>query len=221
VNKNVVAFNGSPRKTGNTTSLLDQFIRGVAGRGITHRVHRSDDLNIRFCNGCLRCNLLQRCAIPDDDWPEISQEILNSDVLVFASPIYFHHLSASLKRIVDRFRSFVHVRITETGLEHIPWHEWNKDFVLILSMGSPDTAEARPVVELFQFITSILGTRNRLHVISGTRLAVTKQVHMDQDALEKLYKKLDIPVHLASDDARSNRSLLDRCYDLGKQLALK
>jgi len=217
--KKIVTINGSPRKAGNTAHLLRAFIQGASEKGADVSEYVTHDLDIRFCSGCLRCNLLKRCSISDDDWPELSDKILESDILVFASPIYFHHVTASLKRVVDRFRSFVHVQITENGLDHTPWLEWKKDFVVILSMGSPDSAEAKPVVDLFQFICSILGPQNRLHVLSGTRLAVLKQVDMDRDALERLYRKLNIHGDLAIDDYHRNQELLERCYHLGFELS--
>jgi hypothetical protein len=75
---------------------------------------------------------------------------------------------------LDRFRPFNHVQITETGLEHTPWQEWKKDFVLLLTMGSPDPSDAKPVIDLFDFVKSILGHGNKLHVITATRVAVAR-----------------------------------------------
>ncbi|MGM0651083.1 MAG: flavodoxin family protein, partial [Bacteroidota bacterium] len=104
--KKVLAFNGSPRPNGNSTRLLEYFLKGA-------KIYTSDcehidthNLNIAFCRGCLRCNLLGRCSIQGEKWKEISHKINQADVLVFASPIYFHHVTAQLKKLLDRFRSF-------------------------------------------------------------------------------------------------------------------
>ena len=123
---NIVAFNGSPRRNGNTTILIKELCRGASENGATIHYMYADDVNIKYCSGCLKCNLIKRCALRGDDWKEISSLILNADVLVFGSPVYFHHLSAQLKKILDRFRSFIHVKITEKGLYHTPWHNWQK-----------------------------------------------------------------------------------------------
>ena len=56
----------------------------------------------------------------------------------------------------------MHVRITEQDLVHTPWHEWKKHFVLLLTMGSHSDEDARPVVELFEYITGVLGTENKV-----------------------------------------------------------
>jgi multimeric flavodoxin WrbA len=217
--KKIVAINGSPRPAGNTSHLLRAFISGAEENAVVPEVFHSHQLKIEDCTGCLRCNVLKRCAIAGDDWGELSTKILESDVLVFASPIYFHHLPASLKRVLDRFRSFASVQITETGLVHTPYLEWRKDFVLILSLGSPDTADAQPVIDLFSYVCSIMGKQNKLHVITGTRLAMVNHVIKTGDELLDLYRKLKLPEQLAGEDSRKNRELLEQCRELGKTVS--
>ena len=215
--KKIVAFNGSPRPAGNTSHLLDKFIEGANENKaeVEVEVLHPQKMNLKFCTGCLRCNVLRRCSIRDDDWPEVSSKILNANVLVFAAPVYFHHVPAPMKAMLDRFRSFIHVQITETGLIHTPWHLWNKDFVLILSLGSSDAVDADPVIDLFRFMTSILGENNRLHIITATRLAVVKQVLKTEEELRELYQKMRLSPELAPSDFLRNQELLEECRKLG------
>jgi NAD(P)H-dependent FMN reductase len=217
---NIIAFNGSPRRRGNTSRLLHELLRGAQDAGARTEEIIAEKLNLKYCKGCLRCNRLQRCSIPDDDWPALSQKISAANVVVFASPVYFHHLTASLKKVLDRFRSFIHVQITETGLKHTPWQQWQKQFVLLLSLGSSVDDDARPIIELFNFLTSVLGPDNRLTTIVGARLAVVNQVLMTRDQLRSLYPKLQLPVALADVDYERNRMLVQRCYHLGRELGL-
>jgi multimeric flavodoxin WrbA len=217
----VLAFKGSPRKNGNTASMLNHFIKGL-GSSYTHsEVIDTSDLQIEYCRGCLRCNALGRCALKDDAWENISMKIQEADVLVFASPVYFHHVTASLKKVIDRFRSFIHVQITDNGLLHTTHQKWAKDFVLLLSMGSPVSSEALAVIDLFKFITETLGTENKLHVICGTRLAVSGQIERSYDNLKVLYGKMNLPENLAIEDYKKNQVILANCYMLGKILAEK
>jgi len=217
--KKILALNGSPRKKGNTTHLLHHFFQGA--QQVTWHIEEvfAHDLNMEFCRGCLRCNLLGRCSIRGDAWEGLSQKILEADVLVFASPVYFHHVTAQLKKVIDRFRSFIRVEITETGLKHTPGESWHKDFVLLLSMGSSNDSDAQPVVELFNFMTSILGEENRLHVVGATRLAVVNQVIKTRQELRELYPKLNLSKDLAEADHIKNQRILGQCYELGMQLA--
>jgi multimeric flavodoxin WrbA len=216
---NILAFNGSPRRAGNTAHLLREFLRGAQDAGARAEELAAEELNLKYCRGCLRCNVLKRCAITGDDWPEISAKILAADVLVFASPIYFHHLTAPLKKLLDRFRSFIHVQITEQGLRHTPWQPWQKQIVLLLSLGSSNDDDAQPIRDLFNFLESVLGAGISVSSITGTRLAVVKQVAMDAGQLRALYPKIGLPEKLAEEDYKKNQALLRKCYALGRTLA--
>jgi hypothetical protein len=216
--KKVFAINGSPRHNGNSGILLDAFLKGTMQNDVELISYKAKDLNIYGCTGCLRCNLIKRCAIRNDDWEKISAEIIASDVIVIASPVYFHHFPASVKSIVDRFRSFIKVTITEKSIEHIPWTNWEKDFVLLLPMGSSDSVDAKPIVELFEFMTEILGTANKLHVVTATRLGVSAQISFGKEQLEELYKKIQFPICLAENDYIKNQRILNECFELGNRL---
>jgi len=217
--KKILAINGSARSKGNTSQLLDSFLSGSESSDAEFETLLAHEAQLDYCTGCLRCNLVKRCTIRGDMWPELSRKILDSDVLVFSTPIYFHHVSAQVKKIIDRFRSFVHVQLTEEGLRHTPHTEWNKDFVLLLSLGSSDNADAQPVIDLFEYMVKILGMQNRLHVISANRLAVSKQLTLSKDELKLLYPKLGLSGSLAEEDYKRNQDRLKQCFDLGKKLS--
>jgi hypothetical protein len=85
-------------------------------------------------------------------------------------------------------------------------------------MGSSDALEARQVIELFQFLTSVLGKGNRLHVITATRMAMSNQIKNGTEELKKLYTRLELPERLAAEDYIRNQEILDQCYELGIQL---
>lgn len=216
--KKVFALNGSPRNNGNSGILLDAFLKGVLQNEAEVISQKSKDLNISDCTGCLRCNLIKRCSIRNDDWEMISSAIVGSDIIVIASPVYFHHFPASVKSIIDRFRSFIKVTITEKSIEHIPWTDWKKDFVLLLPMGSSDPVDAKPIIELFEFMTGILGPANKLHVITATRLGVSAQISFSMEQLQELYAKIQLPVGLAESDYTKNQSTLKACFELGNRL---
>ena len=216
---NILAFNGSPRRAGNSSLLLGEFLKGGRECGARCEVIMAHQIDLSCCKGCLRCNLLRRCSMKGDEWPELSMRIRDADCIVFASPVYFHHLSSPLKKIVDRFRSFMHVQITPQGLKHTPWDIWEKQFVLLLSLGSSDEADAQPIVDLFKFLTTVLGPKNDLHILIGKRLAVANQVAMSYEQLCTLYGRLKLPAALAQKDHRFNQALLKKCSELGRHLA--
>lgn len=94
---------GSPRKNGNTATVLRFFEEMI---GNSHEVER---INIARKNlkGCLGCEACQRVfdkpgCIQKDDFNEIIQTILNSEITVYASPVYVWDFSAQLKTLLDR-----------------------------------------------------------------------------------------------------------------------
>lgn len=216
--KKVLVLDGSMRKFGNTSYLIDSFIKGAnLNTDQIEHVHVKE-LNIEYCSGCLRCNLIKRCSISDDDWVEVQQKIQDADILVFASPIYFHYVTAPLKKLIDRFRSFIHVQITGDGIKHTPHRLWEKEFVLLLSMGSSDNIDAKPVLDLFNYIKDVLGEKNNLHVIQATRLAVIRQIAKTEEELHELYPKLKLDPKWAKQDVLNNQKVLKSCFDLGENL---
>ncbi|MBN2663800.1 MAG: flavodoxin family protein [Bacteroidales bacterium] len=217
--KKILAFSGSPRTNGNSTILMRHFLKGTQKNSAKTEIINPYKIKINTCSGCLKCNLLKKCSLQNDEWSFLSEKILKADVLVFASPIYFHHVSSTLKKIIDRFRSFVQVQITQSGVKHTPWKQWEKDFVILLTMGSSDPIDAKPVIDLFEFITSILGPKNKLHILTGTRLALAKQVEKSSEILKIIYPKLELPENLAEEDYKKNQELLKKCYNLGEYLS--
>jgi len=215
----VLALSGSPRAKGNSVIILEKFLEGAKEGGASVDILATDDLKIDSCKGCLRCNILKRCSLRDDEWVRISRLIEDSDILVFATPVYFHHFTSSLKRVLDRFRSFFNIKITNRGLIHTPWKEWKKEMVLIATMGSPDNSEAAPLVDLMNYMIGIVGDGNNLHTLLGTGLAVSRQISMKIDELQNLYKKLGLPEESAESDLEKNRRLLLESFKLGKNLA--
>ncbi len=218
---NLLSFNASPRKKGNSSRLLRELLRGAHETEIHIEEYNVHDLHLKDCKGCLRCNLIKRCALRGDDWPQLSKKIQKADVIVFASPVYFHHVPAPLKKLIDRFRSFVNVRITEKGLQHTPWQEWKKEIFLILTLGSSSEQDAGPAIDMFRFLTETMGHDNRFSWITATRLAVVNQVKMTAGELEEFYRKIKMPFGLAKEDSRRNKDLLKKCYEKGRELSVK
>ena len=217
----IAAFDGSPRPDGNSSIMLRTFINQAAeasGREneINAYVFKTDKLDLKPCRGCLYCNAGKGCIIRSDQWEEISGRVLEADILVFSSPIYFHHTTSSMKRLIDRFRSFIHVQITEEGLIHTPYREWNKKIFLFTAHGSPDRLEAEPLDNLFRFIKNELGGNSSLDIINAVRLAVPGQILFEEGKLTKLYEKLEIPSHLAEADRKRNLAVLGEIKNLAE-----
>lgn len=100
-----LSFLGSPRHNGNTAVLLNRVLDGIyhednAAREDSIFLHEK---NIKPCNGCNACKLEKNgiCVI-QDDMQDIYKQIGKSDLLIFASPIYWWSVTAQMKLMIDR-----------------------------------------------------------------------------------------------------------------------
>jgi multimeric flavodoxin WrbA len=99
----VLILNESPRKGGNSAYLVEEFRKALVERAHEVEVLILNDLDIKPCQGCFWCysGFPRRC-VQDDVMNSLYPMVLSSDVLVFASPIYWFNYSAQLKLFVDR-----------------------------------------------------------------------------------------------------------------------
>ena len=101
MNKKVLIISSSPRKEGNSETLADEFMRGAVEAGNSVEKVCLYDKKISFCIGCFACLKTHRCIIHDDA-DTIAQKMLVSDVIVFATPVYYYSVSGQLKTMLDR-----------------------------------------------------------------------------------------------------------------------
>ena len=101
MSKNVLILSGSPRKNGNSDTLCNQFMKGAQEAGHQVEKIRVAEKKIGFCRGCYACRDTGKCAI-QDDMEGVLQKIIDADVLVLASPVYFYSIDAQLKALIDR-----------------------------------------------------------------------------------------------------------------------
>lgn len=99
--KKVLIISSTLRKKGNSEVLAEYFKKGATEAGNEVEKISLSGKNINFCKGCLSCQETQKCVIKDDA-NEIVEKIKNSDVIVFATPIYFYEMSGQMKTLLDR-----------------------------------------------------------------------------------------------------------------------
>ncbi len=101
---NVIVISTSLRAHSNSDALANEFIRGAQNAG--HSVEKISlvDKNIQFCKGCLACQKLGKCVIKDDV-NDIMEKVLNADVVVWATPIYYYEMSGQMKTLIDRMNA--------------------------------------------------------------------------------------------------------------------
>lgn len=102
----VLAFNGSPRKTWNTATLLNKALEGAVSQGATTELTHLYDLNYKGCISCFACKTrggksYGKCPI-QDDLAEIFKKVEQADVLILGSPIYWGRISGEMATFLER-----------------------------------------------------------------------------------------------------------------------
>lgn len=102
MSKNIVILLGSTRKNGNTELLTNEFMRGAAESGNHVDKILLRELNINHCIGCGACQKNDGHCFRKDDMQQIYDAMLQADVIVFASPVYFYSWTTLIKSVIDR-----------------------------------------------------------------------------------------------------------------------
>ena len=101
--KNIVILNGSPRKNGYTSALVQAFTEGAQSAGHTVTDFFLDKMDIHGCKGCFGGHSSRECpCVQRDDMAQIYPAVKDSDVVVLATPLYYWNMSGQLRTAVDR-----------------------------------------------------------------------------------------------------------------------
>ncbi len=100
----VVAFNGSPRKNGNTSQAIEIVFEELQKEGIETELIQLADKEIQHCKSCYKCadKKDNKCHGSDDDLNELIVKMLEAEGIILGSPTYFANMSSKMKAFVDR-----------------------------------------------------------------------------------------------------------------------
>lgn len=99
-----LAISGSPRVEGNTELLLTKLLDVLRAEDIDTGMVSVSDKNIKPCVACGACakNKDRACAIKDDDFHELLERMIEADIIVLGSPVYFGSATPQLMALLDR-----------------------------------------------------------------------------------------------------------------------
>ena len=100
----VVAFNGSPRKGGNTEHLLQHVLTTIKGEGISTELIQIGGKKVHGCTACGKCfeSQDQKCVIDNDFVNGCIEKMAAADGILIGSPTYFADVSTETKALIDR-----------------------------------------------------------------------------------------------------------------------
>jgi multimeric flavodoxin WrbA len=144
----VTTILGSPRKQGNTATVLESFEELLTREG-----HEVDRVNVVDCevNGCLGCNACQKVShapgcIQSDDAIGIFERLIASDAVVYATPLYTYGFTSQLKALIDRECCLV----TGYGSPEVVSLLGGKRTALLVTCGGPIEGNADLIQEAFE-----------------------------------------------------------------------
>jgi multimeric flavodoxin WrbA len=187
----ILAIYGSPRRKGNTATLLRHAVRGAvdAGAQVDEIVLR--DLKISPCLEIYACKKEGRCAIKDD-FHQVVERILSVKGIILASPVFFYTVSAHTKILMDRCQS---LWVKKYWIDKVPFGQWTpKRKGLFISVG------ATKGKKLFD---GVLLTVKYFFDVLDTELYRSL-----------LYRRLEF-----EDDVLKHPEYLEEAYEAGKALA--
>jgi len=153
--KKVLILSASPRKGGNSDTLCNQFMEGAQQAG--HQVEKIflKEKKINYCTGCGACyNRGNECS-QKDDMLEVLNKMIDADVIVMATPIYFYTMNGQMKTLIDRTCS----RYTEIN---------DKEFYFIVAAADDSKISMTRTIEEFRGFLYCLEGANEKGIIYGT-----------------------------------------------------
>lgn len=99
----IVILNGSPRPKGNTVGMINAFAEGAREKGHSVEVINVYRKTIAGCIGCEYChNKDYGICVQKDDMQEVYEALESTEVMILASPMYFHNISGPLQSVISR-----------------------------------------------------------------------------------------------------------------------
>lgn len=142
----VLGVVGSPRRGGNTETLVDEVLRGAEEAGAQTEKAVLSEMNVQPCRACDACNRTGRCVI-EDDMVALLERMKGSRVWVLGTPVYWWGPTAQMKAFIDRWY----------GIDRAVFR--GRGVVLVVPSGG-GSSYARQTVEMLESIIPYLGMRH-------------------------------------------------------------
>ena len=172
--KKVLILSGSPRKGGNSDMLCDEFMRGAKEAGHDVEKIRVATKKIDYCHACYYCQKSGGVCAIKDDMADVLQKMIDADVIVLASPVYFYSIDAQLKALIDRTVA----RWTEVK---------NKEFYYIVTCADEERESQERTIECFRGYADCVEGAVEKGIVYGTGVYEKGEVK-ETNAMKEAYE---------------------------------
>lgn len=188
----ILAFNGSPRRGGNTGTILGSLLEGARSMGADTTEVRLHDIGQKGCMGCLGCRDNPGTCRQQDGLSPYLEAIKSCDGMVIGCPIYMYRISGQMKLFIDRLYS-LYANLPGGGYESLVTP--GKTYAMVVTQGAPDPEQYKKSIRyLAGFTGSGLG-------------------------FEEVGRIIHVNSH--ESPAKTDAALLDRAFEIGRRLARK
>ena len=148
----VVAILGSPRKKGASNRITQRFMDTAKDLGSETKTHYLNGMSYRGCQGCDACKNKAEQCVQKDDLTEVLTDLVDADVAVFSTPVYYSDVTGQFKSFFDRTWSFVKPDyMTNPKPSRL---EPGKKAVIVVTQGDVPNKHQDVVERYFSFLTA-------------------------------------------------------------------
>ncbi len=155
MSQKVLILSSTLRAGGNSEILSEEFARGAQESGNRTELVRLRQKKVAMCTGCGTCSEQGKPCPQKDDAPEIIEKMVEADVIVLATPVYFYAPCAQLKALIDRCSA----RYEEMK---------NKKFYFIATMADETTENMERTFDTLRGFTNCLEAPEECGCVYGT-----------------------------------------------------
>ena len=149
--ESVLIVNGATRINGNTDILVGKIIDGAKNAGLNPKLVELKNKNISNCIGCYTCLKESKCFF-DDDMIEIRNNMNNTELIIFASPLYWSGVTGLMKTFHDRLFFYYHLQNKDLIA--------GKKAIIITPMNQREvSSESELLVEYYKRLLNCLGVK--------------------------------------------------------------
>jgi multimeric flavodoxin WrbA len=184
----VTAFVGSPRKKGNTDTLVDRFLEGAKSAGAeTEKVYLYD-YTINPCQGCYKnCWITPNdCMRWVDDMDQLIKKVISSDLTLFASPVYMASYTAQLTAFFERCIPVMHVDLKNMKILENKFQGKNAVVALVHDFPNPAVADIP-----FQALEYVLQKNLQMHIVGKLHVPGVRDegdINKKEEKLQEAYQ---------------------------------
>lgn len=173
MSKKVLILSGSPRMKGNSDLLCEEFMRGASEAGNTVEKYLVGKMEIGYCRACYHCRDNHGECIIKDDMAEVLQKMIDAEVIVLSSPVYFYSIDAQLKAVIDRtVARWLEVK--------------NKEFYYIMTAAEEKESAMETTLACFRGYADCVEGAKEKGIIYGTGVYEKGEI-VGMPAMEKAY----------------------------------